>query len=162
LLASEDGATFELTDIGAAVLADEDTSLAFAAGAFTEPFAPDVVEGLARAFETGIGLTYVQLGPSAAHQTERSLGPWARRALGPRLRAAREGVAARRGAGGVAADIGCGAGVALVAMASAFPASTFHGYDLSRLALERAEANVAAAGVANVELHHARAEDLPD
>src|SRR5262249_33420080 len=64
-------------------------------------------------------------------------------------------------AGADVADIGCGAGVALVAMAVAFPASRFHGYDVSRLALDRAEANVAAAGLGNVVLHHTGAEDLP-
>ena len=161
LLESEDGDTFELSEVAIPVLADEEGSLSFAAGAFVEPPGPDVVESLARAFETGIGLTYDQLGPSAAHQTERSLGPWARLALVPRILPALDGVQKKLEAGAVVSDVGCGAGVALVAMASAFPASRFHGYDISRLALDRAEANVAAAGVENVELHHARAEELP-
>src|SRR5205814_2576411 len=161
LLESDDGETFSLGEAGAAVLADEEGSLAFAAGAFTEPPGPDVVAGLADAFRTGIGLSYDQLGPSAAHQTERSLGPWARLALVPRILPALDGVQPKLEAGATAVDVGCGAGVALVAMARAFPASTFHGYDPSRLALDRAEANVVAAGVENVELHHARAEDVP-
>ena len=37
------------------------------------------------------------------------------------------------------ADVGCGAGVAVCLMAEAFPASEVHGYDISRLALDRAE-----------------------
>src|SRR5205085_11814188 len=85
LIASDDGAAFTLTDTGALVLADEDSSLAFAAGAVTEPVAPAVVERLADAYRTGVGLTYDDLGPSAAHRTERSLGPWARLALVPRI-----------------------------------------------------------------------------
>jgi SAM-dependent methyltransferase len=161
LLESGDGERFELTDVAAAVLADEETSLAFAAGAFTEPVTPEVVDGLKRAFHTGVGLTYDQLGPSAAHRTERSLGPWARLALVPRILPALDGVEAKLVNGAVVADVGCGAGVALVAMASAFPTSTFHGFDVSRLALERAEAKVTEAGLANVELHHAGAEELP-
>jgi 2-polyprenyl-3-methyl-5-hydroxy-6-metoxy-1,4-benzoquinol methylase len=161
LLESPDGVHFELTATAEPVLADEQGSLAFAAGAFVEPTHPDVVAGLADAFRTGIGLTYDQLGPSAAHQTERSLGPWARLALVPRIIPALEGVEAKLKAGAKVVDVGCGAGVALLAMAEAFPRSTFHGYDLSELALQRAALKVQERGVENVALHHARAEELP-
>jgi SAM-dependent methyltransferase len=58
------------------------------------------------------------------------------------------------------ADVGCGAGVALEALASAYPASTFHGFELSRHALERAAARIEAAGLRNVELFDRRAEEL--
>ncbi|HSB86249.1 MAG TPA: class I SAM-dependent methyltransferase [Ilumatobacteraceae bacterium] len=47
------------------------------------------------------------------------------------------------------ADIGCGTGHAIALMAAAYPDSTFIGYDLSEPALERAEAEIAAAGVTN-------------
>src|SRR5437763_9995399 len=161
LLESADGEAFELTEVGAAVLADEGGSLAFSAGAFSAPVEPHVVDGLADAFRTGVGLTYDAHGPAGAHRTERQLGPWARLALVPRIIPALDGVYAKLEAGAAVADIGCGAGVALVAMAEAFPRSTFHGYDPSRHPLARAAANVSAAGVTNVELHHARAEDVP-
>ena len=161
LVESADGERFELTDVGAAVLADEDGSLAFSAGAFRAPVEPQVVDGLVDAFRTGIGLTYDAHGPTGAHSTERQLGPWARLALVPTIIPALDGVADKLAAGATVADIGCGAGVALVAMAAAFPRSRFHGFDLSRHALERAAVNVAEAGVSNVELHHAPAEDLP-
>jgi len=59
------------------------------------------------------------------------------------------------------ADVGCGAGVALLEMARAFPASRFHGYEISHHALSRAENNRRAAGVDNVEFHDARREPLP-
>ena len=52
-----------------------------------------------------------------------------------------DGVVSKLQAGAKAADIGCGAGVALVEMAEAFPQSAFHGYDISRHALARAEKN---------------------
>jgi 2-polyprenyl-3-methyl-5-hydroxy-6-metoxy-1,4-benzoquinol methylase len=52
--------------------------------------------------------------------------------------------------GARAADVGCGTGHALVVLATAFPASTFVGYDLAEDALERARAEAAAAGVTNV------------
>jgi 2-polyprenyl-3-methyl-5-hydroxy-6-metoxy-1,4-benzoquinol methylase len=161
LLASDDGVRFELTPVGAAVLAQEDDSLAFAAGAFSGGIDSAVVDGIADAFRTGIGLSYDRHGPSGAHRTERMLGPWARMALVPRIVPALDGVVARLHAGTKVADIGCGAGVALCELAAAFPASTFHGYELSKHALARAHARVAEMGLTNVELFDVRAEDVP-
>jgi SAM-dependent methyltransferase len=161
LLVSDDGESFELTPEGAAVLAQEESSLLFAAGAFTAPFEPSVLDDLADAFRTGIGLPYDRLGPSGAHSTERSLGPWARMALVPLIIPALDGVAERLERGALVVDVGCGAGVALTALAGAYPNSTFHGYELSRHALDRAAARVKDGGLANVELFHTRAEELP-
>ena len=50
------------------------------------------------------------------------------------------------------ADVGCGAGVALLELARRSRAREFHGYELSRHALARAEENRAEAGLANVAL----------
>jgi 2-polyprenyl-3-methyl-5-hydroxy-6-metoxy-1,4-benzoquinol methylase len=152
---------FELTPVGAAVLADESGSLAFAAGAFGEPTAPEVAGKLAQAFKTGLGLSYEQLGPNAAHRTERMLGPWVRLALVPRILPALDGVQAKLTAGAIAADVGCGAGVALLEMAKAFPASHFHGYDISQHALARAEAKRKETGLANARFHDAVVDPLP-
>lgn len=162
LLVSEDGETFELSPEGAAVLAREDTSLFFAAGAFTSPTDITVVDELAEAFRTGIGLPYDRLGPGGAHSTERSLGPWARMALVPMIIPALEGVHDRLTSGCLVADVGCGAGVALTALAGAYPNATFHGYELSRHALDRAQGRIDELGLTNVELYHVRAEELPD
>ncbi len=49
-----------------------------------------------------------------------------------------------------AADIGCGSGHALVTLASAFPNSTFRGYDFSPDAIDAAQERASAAGVRNV------------
>jgi 2-polyprenyl-3-methyl-5-hydroxy-6-metoxy-1,4-benzoquinol methylase len=46
-------------------------------------------------------------------------------------------------------------------MARAFPASRFHGYDISHHALSRAETHRRAAGLDNAEFHDARREPLP-
>jgi SAM-dependent methyltransferase len=143
------------------VLADEEGSLAFAAGAFGGPPLPSIVDGLVEAFRTGRGMPYDHLGEAGAHTTARQLAPWSRLALVPVVLPALDGVVERLEAGARVADVGCGAGVALTVLAQAFPRSTFAGFDLSRHAIERARAGVEAAGVANVELHHARAEDLP-
>ena len=161
LLESTDGKAFELTAVGAAVLADEEGSLAFAAGAFGGPPLPTIVEGLVEAFRTGRGMPYDHLGDAGTHTVARQLAPWSRLALVPVVLPALDGVVERLEAGALVADIGCGTGVALLVLAEAFPRSTFHGYDLSRLAITRAEAAKQAAAVDNVVFHHARAEDVP-
>jgi SAM-dependent methyltransferase len=46
-------------------------------------------------------------------------------------------------------------------LAKAFPRSEFHGYDISRFALERAADNQRDAGVANVSFHNAEREPMP-
>lgn len=151
---------FELTPAGRAVLVDEGTSLFAAVGAFTGPLAPDLVDDLADCFRTGLGLPYDRLGPTGAHRTERMLGPWAELALVPVILPMLNGVVDRLEAGIDVVDVGCGAGVALAAMAEAFPASRFVGYDPSRHAVERARTKLA--DVANVDIVGGRAEDLPD
>jgi SAM-dependent methyltransferase len=162
LLLSDDGDRFELTAVGAMVLTREEDSLQFAAGAFGPPPDTALVDDVVNAFRTGTGLSYDRHGPEGVHQTERMLGPWARLSLVPTIVPALEGVHGRLAAGTLVADVGCGAGVALMALAEAYPRSTFHGYELSRLAVERARARVAEAGLPNVEILHRRAEELPD
>ncbi len=152
---------FEFTDVAAAVLADEEQSVAFAAGAFGYPPDHAVIDGLAEAFKTGVGLSYQQLGPCAAHRTERMLGPWTRQALVPRIIPALDGVEERLRSGIDVVDVGCGGGVALLSLARAFPASRFVGYDPSEHAIEIAGERTREAGVGNAEWRVARGEDLP-
>jgi hypothetical protein len=83
LVRSDDGEHFTLDDAGAAVLADEEGSIFFAAGAFSSLYDEQFADDLAESFRTGRGMPYDRRGPSGAHQTERSLGPWARQALVP-------------------------------------------------------------------------------
>jgi 2-polyprenyl-3-methyl-5-hydroxy-6-metoxy-1,4-benzoquinol methylase len=162
LLESEDGERFQLSAVGATVLSREAESLQFAAGAFGPPLDPALVDDLANAFRTGLGLPYDRHGHAGVHQTERMLGPWARLSLVPTVVPALRGVHERLAAGTLVADVGCGAGVALTTLAHAYPRSTFHGYELSRLAIERARSRIAEAGLTNVEIIDRRAEELPD
>lgn len=160
LVETTDGSTFELGPEASCVLADERGSLFFAAGAFQGCAAtPEVVDRLADAFRTGIGLSYDDLGPSAAHNVERMLAPWVRLALVREIIPALPGVVDRLERGGRAVDVGCGAGTALVALAERFPASSFDGYDPSEHAIARARSNAAA--VNNVTLYAAPAAELP-
>lgn len=161
LLDYHDGDRFELTAVGAAVLADETGSLAFAAGAFSGQTPPETVEKLLDAFRTGIGLSYEELGPNAAHRTERMLGPWARQALVPQIIPALEGVHAKLERGALVADIGCGGGVALSVMAAAYPRSEFHGYDPSSHAIASCNAKRSEQRLDNVKTFVAGGEALP-
>jgi 2-polyprenyl-3-methyl-5-hydroxy-6-metoxy-1,4-benzoquinol methylase len=162
LIDTADGERFSLSAEGAEVLANEEGSAWFAAGAFHGYVAtPELLPRLLEAFRTGRGLSYDDLGPSAAHNVERVTAPWTKLVLVPHILPALSGVVERLEAGAEVADVGCGAGVALLALASAFPSSTFHGYDPSAHALARAGDKVAEAGLANVVLHQEPAAALP-
>jgi 2-polyprenyl-3-methyl-5-hydroxy-6-metoxy-1,4-benzoquinol methylase len=152
---------FALSPEAAAVLADE-RHPAFGCGMFSSlPDTIAVVEKLPEAFRTGIGLSYDAFGPAGARGVERGFAPWYRALLVPMALPRVAGLVPRLEAGIQVADVGCGGGVALIEMAKAYPSSEFHGYDISKFALERAEANRAAAGVANVHFHDPHEEPLP-
>jgi len=162
LIGTEDGEAFQMSPEAVAVLADDRGSLRFAAGAFAGGAAPpEVVARLADAFRSGIGLTYDDLGPAAAQTVERMTEPWTRLALVPLILPALDGVVDRLHAGALVADVGCGSGVAVCAIAAAFPGSRFEGLDPSQHAIDRARRKAAASGLDNVEFRTAGAEDLP-
>ncbi len=152
---------FALSQEGALVLADE-SHPAFGAGFFAQlPALLSLADRLAESFRTGVGLPYDALGPEGAVGVERGLAPWFRALLVPLALPRVEGLVPRLERGVAAADVGCGAGVALLEMARAYPKSEFHGYDISRHALERAERNRREAGVANAHFHDASRDPLP-
>lgn len=162
LIDSDDGETFQLSPEARAVLADGEGSLLFAAGAFGGGVAPpDVVDRLADAFRSGTGLTYDDLGAAGAHSVERMTEQWTRLALVQTILPALDGVVDRLAAGGLVADVGCGSGVALAALAAAFPVARFDGFDPSEHAMSRARVRLSDSGLVNVDLHTAGAADLP-
>jgi 2-polyprenyl-3-methyl-5-hydroxy-6-metoxy-1,4-benzoquinol methylase len=61
-------------------------------------------------------------------------------------------------------DLGCGAGVMLISLAQTFPNSTFHGFEVSKVALEKAAFNLGKSRLKNVFLHDANkpGESLSD
>ena len=138
---------FELSAEMGVLLADE-THPKFAAGIFSDlPQRMQLLERLPESFRTGLGLPYDARGAQGARGIERVFGPWFRTALVPTVLPALDGVSDKLRAGARAADVGCGAGVALLEMAKAYPHSEFHGYDISQHALARAEDNRRAAGL---------------
>ncbi len=152
---------FELSPEIAMFLADPD-SPKLAIGIFSDlPQRMAVVERLPESFKTGVGLNYDARGPEGAVGIERVFGNWYRSVLVSQVLPKLDGVNEKLASGAKAADVGCGAGVALIEMAKAFPHSQFHGYDISTHALSRAEANKTAAGVKNISFHNAANDGLP-
>jgi len=152
---------FELTPEAAMVLSDERSPMFMTGGFCALPQQMAVLDRLPQAFKTGIGLNYDALGPEVNRSVERLLAPWFRNQLVPVALPALDGVVDKLKAGAKVADIGCGAGVALIEMAKAYPRSTFHGYDIAKIPLGYAAENANKAGVRNVSWHDARVDLLP-
>lgn len=151
---------FFLSPEAVAVLADEDHP-AFGAGHIAEIRSTmSVLDKLPEAFKTGMGLTYDAFGDEGARGVERGFAPWYRTNLLPVVMPALKGVKERLESGGRVADIGCGAGVALILLSKAYPKASLHGYDISEFALKRAERNRQDAGVDNVFFHNASADPI--
>ena len=79
----------------------------------------------------------------------------------PTILPALDGVVPKLERGAHVLDVGCGAGVAIFAMAKAFPKSVFDGYDLSHHAVARARETAARTGFSNVEFFERRGEEVP-
>jgi 2-polyprenyl-3-methyl-5-hydroxy-6-metoxy-1,4-benzoquinol methylase len=161
LITCDDDERFGLTDEAAAVLATPDHP-AYGMGMFHRlPQTMDSLRAMPESFRTGVGQDYDSHGPEGAVGIERSFEPWSNAFLLPVVLPALDGVVDRLRAGATVADVGCGAGGALLLMAKEFPASRFHGYDISRYALGRAEEKKDAAGVVNASFHDPRDEPIP-
>ena len=158
---SDGGERFDLSPEAVAVLADP-SHPAFGMGMFHRlPQSMATLTHLPDSFRTGLGYDYDAHGEEGAAGIERSFEPWYRNFLVPVALPALEGVVARLEAGATVADVGCGGGVAVCLMAQAFPHSSFHGYDISRHALARAEQRREDLGLTNARFHHADEQPLP-
>jgi len=157
-----DDGSFELTPVQAAFLADEESSLSFAAGAFRGGTDQAQVDALVESFRSGIGVTYEQQGTAAAAGLARMTGPWSRLALTSVILPALSGMVDKLEAGATVIDVGCGAGVTATTIAAAYPASTVIGYDPSASALSLARERAAEAGLSNVSFVEGVAEQMPE
>lgn len=150
-----------ITPEAVVVLADEGSDV-FGAGEFAQlPSMFAALDDIAESFRTGIGYPYDHLGESAADSSERGFEIWHRHHLVPEVIGALDGVSERLAAGGRAADVGCGAGGAVLLLAAAFPASTVTGYDISKVALARAEERRIEQQLANAAFVDAAHQQLP-
>ena len=155
-----DDDTFFLSPEQVAVLADE-SHPAFGMGMFHR--LPQTMESLKRipeSFRTGVGFNYDSHGPDGAVGIERSFEPWNNANLIPVVLPA-VGVVDTLRTGANVADVGCGAGGAVLRMAKEFPKSNFVGYDISQYALARANERLGVARFANARFADPRVEPLP-
>jgi len=106
-----------------------------------------VVPQIEEAFRHGGGVPQSAYGQDFWTGLTRFTAGWFEHRLVQEFIPAAPEVQRRLRAGCRYADVGCGAGVALVELAKAFPASTFVGYDAYAPILEEARAAAAAAGV---------------
>jgi 2-polyprenyl-3-methyl-5-hydroxy-6-metoxy-1,4-benzoquinol methylase len=156
-----DDDTFYLSPEQTAVLAT-DNHPAFGMGMFHR--LPQTMESLKRmpeSFRTGIGHNYDSHGPEGAVGIERSFEPWTNANLISAVLPALDGVTKILDAGATIADVGCGAGGAVLLMAKAFPKSSFTGYEISQYALDRAAQKLKDSKLDNARFNDARTNPLP-
>ena len=101
------------------------------------------------AFRTGDGMSWGEHHPDLFTGTERFFRPTYVRNLVSAWIPAFEGLPAKLERGARVADVGCGHGASTLIMATAFPKSTFVGYDSHGPSIERARAAAKKAGVSD-------------
>ena len=156
-------ATYELPPEHAMVLGDEDSPVFIAPGAFEIIAASWVAADKAvDAFRNGEGVAWAEYDSRMFRGVERFFRPGYRTNLTNAWLPALEGVDAKLRAGARVADVGCGHGASSIAMAEAYPASTFSGFDFHDQSIEAARRAAAEAGVADrVSFDVAAAQDFP-
>ena len=159
LIKTADGINFELEPEAAAVLAQSDKPT-YAAAVFANLKPIEVVDGIAEAFKTGIGLSYDGQGDGSEHAVEAMCGPMSKALLLSQVLPILNGVEEKMRKGAKVIDVGCGTGLALELLADEFPKSTFIGYDPSSRAIAVARERFSSYG--NVELFALGAESIPD
>jgi 2-polyprenyl-3-methyl-5-hydroxy-6-metoxy-1,4-benzoquinol methylase len=119
-------------------------------------------EKLMEAFKRGGGVSYTELGPDVMEGTERLFRPGYVNFLISEWLPAVPGLVDKLKAGIEVADVGCGAGQALIQMAKAYPNSRFTGIDNDAASIEKAKKNAAAEGVADrVSFTQLSADQVP-
>jgi SAM-dependent methyltransferase len=119
------------------------------------------VGDVAAAFREGGGVPYSAFRPEFTDVMDGLSRPFYDGLLVDAVLPLAPGLTARLTAGARAADVGCGSGHALVVLAEAFPASTFHGYDLDDEAIDRARREAADRQLGNVTFDVRDATTLP-
>jgi SAM-dependent methyltransferase len=119
---------------------------------------------VAQAFRRGGGVRPADLHPDVWAGTSRFTAQWHQNMLVQQWLPLVPDTEARLRAGARVADVGCGTGQALIALARAFPAITATGYDAHPPSVEQARRAAAEAGVADRVSYHAldAAAGLPE
>ncbi|MFU8814409.1 MAG: class I SAM-dependent methyltransferase [Pseudomonadales bacterium] len=152
---------FYLSPEAVAVLIDDTHPAHFGGGFESATAAFGSLPGLVQSFRSGLGLTYDDHGPGCASGIERMTRYFNEHALVPEILPLLDGVVTKLERGIRVADVGCGGGVATIAMAESFPNSEFVGYDISNHALHRARDSLATLDLPNIRFVNPLDEPLP-
>ena len=154
-----DETRFELPAEGAEMLTDEN-SRQFILDNFDGGISSETIEGLVRSFETGIGRTYEEAGPEGAYRSEARHIRSAKNQVVPVMIPTLDGVHEKLESGCLVADVGCGDGALVIAMAQRYPNSRFQAYEPNVHAVEHVRSLVKNLALDNVQVIHASGEDL--
>jgi 2-polyprenyl-3-methyl-5-hydroxy-6-metoxy-1,4-benzoquinol methylase len=139
--------TYELSPEGAMALAD-DTSPVFVARAMNALGSVYMdMDKVAKAMRGNGALAWGEHHPCLFSGTEWFFRTGYRAHLATTWIPALEGVVPKLQSGARVADVGCGHGASVVVMASAFPKSTFHGFDSHAPSIETSRRRAKEAGV---------------
>lgn len=117
---------------------------------------------ITEAFRTGDGIAWGDHHACLFCSTERLTGQMVLPHLVRKWLPQVEGGSARLGSGLKIADIGCGRGAAVIAMAKAFPSALVYGFDLHEPSIAYARAAAEQAGVPNVRFIAGAAEAVAE
>src|SRR5947209_9370290 len=161
-VAYDDDGRYRLPEAQAIALTDE-SSPAYVVGGFQLMLgATRAVPKIIERFKSGDGLGWDQHDPDLFQGTERFFRPGYEANLVQSWLPALEGVVPKLERGATVADIGCGHGASTIIMATAFPNSTFVGFDYHGPSIEAARKAAAEAGVADrCTFEVASAHDYP-
>jgi SAM-dependent methyltransferase len=138
--------TYALSPAATLALADEDSPVFAARAMNTMGSLYTDIDKVTAAFRGDGALSWSDHDPRLFRGTEWLFRAGYRAHL-PEWIAALDGVEAKLEAGGCVADVGCGHGASVLALADAFPASRFWGFDSHPASIDTARARAAAAGV---------------
>lgn len=156
----ESGA-FRLPPERATVIADDSSPYAMAGWLDMLPTAGNFIDEVAEAARRGGGVAASTYPDRMVHAVDRANAPSMRILLTRRWLPAMPDVVERLEAGARVADVGCGAGTAVLTMATAYPNSTFTGYDVDPRAIEAAIAKMNESGPGNVAFEVRSADEIP-
>jgi SAM-dependent methyltransferase len=147
LAVDAEAGTYELSEEGAMLLADETSPVFLARGVGVIGAWFKGLDKIAAAYRGDGGMAWGEHDACLFAGTEWFFRPGYRAFLANEWIPAMDGVAAKLGSGATIADIGCGHGASAVVLAQAYPNSRVHAIDLHEPSVQTAGKRAAEAGV---------------
>ena len=156
-----DAQTFSLPEEHAVCLADESSPYCLAGWTQMVPALYGAIEGVARAAREGGGVPFGDFGPDMVEGIARANGPGTRVLLTRKWLPVMGDVVTQLEQGVRVADVGCGTGEAVFAMAKAYPASKIHGFDLDARSIQVARDQARSRQLGNVVFEQCSGDAIP-